>query len=126
MWNELVLTVVPLLVIVDPLASIGLFVSLTHRSAANPAWVALKAALFAGVVLVGFAFGGAIALDLLGIKLYSLRVAGGILLVFIGVNMLKEGEDITSLPTGGRYQTPYTDPALPQGQTSRAPRPAVP
>src|SRR5262250_104076 len=79
MWNELVLTVVPLLVIVDPLASIGLFLSLTRRSAAHPAWVALKAALFATVVLVGVAFGGARALDLLGIQLYSLRVAGGIL-----------------------------------------------
>jgi len=126
MWSELVLTVVPLLVIVDPLASIGLCLSLTHRSAVHPAWVALKAALFAAVVLVGVAFGGARALDLLGIKLYSLRVAGGILLVFIGVNMLKEGEDITSLPTGGRYLTQPEDPALPQGQTPRAPRPAEP
>src|SRR5262249_48701070 len=40
-------------------------------------------------------------------------------LVFIGVNMLKEGEDITSLPTGGRYQQQN------QGQAKQATTQAV-
>ena len=119
MWSELLLTVVPLLVIVDPLASVGLYLSLTAHHPADRPRVALKAALFASGVLVLCAFSGATLLKYLGIQLYSLRVAGGLLLVFIGVNMLKEGADTTSqpvseeafprpfvpLPTGGVYQT---------------------
>ena len=94
MVSELLLTVVPLLVIVDPLASIGLYLSLTARHPADRPWVACKAALFASGVLVLCAFGGATLLKYLGIELYSLRVAGGLLLVFIGMNMLKEGAEI--------------------------------
>ena len=62
-----------------------------------------------------FAFVGRELLAFLGIELYSLQVAGGILLVIIGLNMLKEGEEPghhdvepdsprrLALHTGGRH-----------------------
>jgi multiple antibiotic resistance protein len=115
MVSELLLTVVPLLVIVDPLASIGLYLSLTARHPADRPWVACKAALFASGVLVLCAFGGATLLKYLGIELYSLRVAGGLLLVFIGMNMLKEGADTTSQPVSEATESPRLPVSLPTG-----------
>ena len=93
-FADLLLALVPLFVVVDPLASIGLYLGLTQRnSAAERNAIAAKAALFAGCVLLVFAFLGRQLLDYLGIELYSLQVAGGILLTIIGLNMLKEGEE---------------------------------
>jgi multiple antibiotic resistance protein len=91
----LVLALVPLFVVVDPLASVGLYLGLTARLG-RPARdrVAMKASLFAGLVLLAFALAGQAVLRSLGIELYSLRVAGGILLTLIGLNMLKEGEEV--------------------------------
>ncbi|MEA3190249.1 MAG: multiple antibiotic resistance protein [Thermoplasmata archaeon] len=93
--QELVLALVPLFVVVDPLASIGLYLGLTAR-ADRPARdrIALKACMFAAAVLLLFAVAGQALLRHLGIELYSLRVAGGILLVLIGLNMLREGEEV--------------------------------
>lgn len=91
---DLLLALVPLFVVVDPLASIGLYLGLTQRNtAAERQAIAVKAALFAGCVLLVFAFLGKQLLAYLGIELYSLQVAGGILLTIIGLNMLKEGEE---------------------------------
>jgi multiple antibiotic resistance protein len=120
---DLLLALVPLFVIVDPLASIGLYLGLTQRHApAQRNAIAVKAALFAGCVLLAFAFLGRSLLAYLGIELYSLQVAGGILLTIIGLNMLKEGEepghgDVDSVPvlTGGEHPVarPAThDPSL--------------
>jgi multiple antibiotic resistance protein len=91
----LVLALVPLFVVVDPLASIGLYLGLTARTDKRRRdRIALKACLFAAAVLMVFAVAGQGLLQYLGIQLYSLRVAGGILLVLIGLNMLKEGEEV--------------------------------
>lgn len=92
--TDVLLALVPLFVVVDPLASLGLYLGLTQRNtAAERQAIAVKAALFAGCVLLVFAFVGRQLLDYLGIELYSLQVAGGILLTIIGLNMLKEGEE---------------------------------
>ena len=120
---ELLLAMVPLFVVVDPFASIGLYLGLTQRrSAAERRAIAVKAALFAAAVLLLFAFAGRQLLDYLGIGLYSLQVAGGILLTIIGLNMLKEGEepghaDVADVPvhSGGAYpaaRTTGNDPSL--------------
>ncbi len=116
----LLLALVPLFVVVDPFASIGLYLGLTqkHTSAERRA-IAVKAALFAGGVLLVFSFVGRQLLDYLGIELYSLRVAGGILLTIIGLNMLKEGEepghqDALPIATGGEHPLKATkhDPSF--------------
>src|SRR5436853_5209006 len=105
---ELLLALVPLFVVVDPFASIGLYLGLTtkHTGAERRA-IAIKASLFAGCVLLVFSFLGKQLLDYLGIELYSLQAAGGILLTIIGLNMLKEGEEPghqdVPVHTGGSY-----------------------
>lgn len=91
---DILVALVPLFVVVDPLASLGLYLGLTRgNTAAERQAIAVKAALFAGCVLLVFAFLGKQLLAYLGIELYSLQVAGGILLTIIGLNMLKEGEE---------------------------------
>lgn len=111
----LLLAVVPLFVVVDPFASIGLYLGLTQRNTpAERRAIAVRAALFASLVLLLFAFVGKELLRFLGIELYSLQVAGGILLVIIGLNMLKEGEepghlDAVPVLTGGNH--PVARPA---------------
>lgn len=111
MLQELLLVLVPLLVIVDPPASLGLFLGLTEgRTRRARQLVALKATAFAATVLVVFAAAGKALLSYLGIELYSLQVAGGLLLVMIGLRMLREGREIprrelreVHLPTGGAH-----------------------
>jgi multiple antibiotic resistance protein len=111
--TSLVLALVPLFVVVDPLASIGLYLGLTARfDRPHRDRIAMKASLFAGLVLLSFAIAGQAVLRYLGIQLYSLRVAGGLLLTLIGLNMLKEGEEVplqkiaaaeVPIPTGGAH-----------------------
>jgi len=106
--TDFVLALVPLFVVVDPLASIGLYLGLTSRyDRKRRDRVALRAVVFAALVLLAFAFVGQAILRYLGIELYSLRVAGGILLVLIGLNMLKEGEEVPqaelAVTTGGAH-----------------------
>ncbi len=107
--SGLLLLLIPLLVVVDPPASLGLFLGLTEgRTRAQRIRVAIKATSFAAAVLVVFAAGGKVILAYLGIEIYSLQVAGGLLLVMIGLRMLREGREIPRreireihLPTGG-------------------------
>ncbi len=107
--GEILLLLVPLLVVVDPPASLGLFLGLTKgRTRAQRIQVAAKATTFAAAVLIIFAAGGRGILGYLGIEIYSLQVAGGLLLVMIGLRMLREGREIPRreireihLPTGG-------------------------
>ncbi len=116
---ELLLVLIPLLVIVDPPASLGLFLGLTEdRTRSERLRIAVKATAFAAVVLIVFASAGKSMLSYLGIELYSLRIAGGLLLVMIGLRMLREGREIprrelkeahleqgkeVHLPTGGAH-----------------------
>lgn len=119
---EFLVALVPLFVVVDPLASIGLFLGLTARhTRSQKDRIALVACLFAAGVLIVFAVAGRALLQYLGIELYSLQVAGGILLTLIGLNMLKEGEELPTrqireieLPTGGAHTTAVVphDPSL--------------
>jgi multiple antibiotic resistance protein len=104
----LLLVLVPLFVIVDPFASIGLFLGLTTgHSRRERMTIAGKASLFAAAVLVLFAAAGRVLLEYLGIELHALQAAGGVLLLIIGLRMLREGREIPrrelQLPTGGGY-----------------------
>lgn len=117
--EALMLVFVPLFVIVDPIASIGLFLGLTgEHTRQERLRIAAKASLFAATVLFLFAFGGKKLLEFLGIELYALQMAGGLLLVVIGLNMLKEGREVPRreilLPTGGHLDPdePPNDPTF--------------
>lgn len=81
---------VTVLVIMDPLGNVPLFLALTRRdTVARRRTAALQAVCVAGGVILLFAIFGQTMLDLLGISLEALQVAGGLLLVLIALELLR-------------------------------------
>ncbi len=82
---------VTLFVVLDPPGCVPIFSSLTAgASAAHRRSMALRSTAIASVVLVLFAVGGAAFLQSLGISLAAFRVAGGIMVFLIAIDMVFE------------------------------------
>jgi multiple antibiotic resistance protein len=80
---------VTVLVIMDPIGNIPIFLSLTKgQDVPARRRSALLASAVAGVVILAFALGGQQVLELLGISLEALQVAGGLLLLVIALELL--------------------------------------
>src|ERR1035437_2514527 len=76
--------------LVDPFAAIPSFLAITES--ADPARrkrMARKAALTCFLVLVGFAVGGQLIFRMFGITLPAFEIAGGVILLLIGLDMLQ-------------------------------------
>ena len=80
-----------LFVIIDPPGCAPIFATLTRgTSRKHQVEMAFKSVFIAAVILSGFAFVGEFVFSKLGISLDSLRIAGGIMLFIIGLNMVFE------------------------------------
>ncbi|MDD3621439.1 MAG: MarC family protein [Methanofollis sp.] len=79
---------VTLFIILDPILSIPIFVELTRgcrpEEKAQQAWLAVRVA---GVILIVFLLFGLAIFDILGISPASFKVAGGILLLILGMQV---------------------------------------
>jgi len=78
-------------VVIDPPAMAPMFATMTQNMSA--AWrrkMAFKALIIGAGILLSFAFGGAWLLAQLHVSLDAFRIAGGMLLFLIGVDMLFE------------------------------------
>jgi multiple antibiotic resistance protein len=93
---------VTVLVIMDPIGNIPIFLALTKgQDVPARRRSALLASLVAGVVILAFALCGQQVLELLGISLESLQVAGGLLLLVIALELLHpSGGGSSSLASG--------------------------
>ena len=89
---------------IDPIANVAIFAGLTasltrterHRTA-------LRASLYATLILVVAVVAGQIILDAIGIHMHSLKVAGGIILFLFALKMIFGGLDSKpGLPEAGR------------------------
>ncbi|HYU96477.1 MAG TPA: MarC family protein [Sphingomicrobium sp.] len=79
------------LVIIDPPGCAPIFTSLTRgTSAAHRRAMAIRSSLIAWAILMFFALLGKPMLHALGISLASFRIAGGIMLFFIAIDMVFE------------------------------------
>jgi len=80
-----------LFVIVDPPGCAPIFATLTQNtSKAHRRAMAFKSVGVAAIILIGFSFVGEWLFSKLGISLDALRIAGGIMLFIIGLNMVFE------------------------------------
>ncbi len=93
-----VTTLVTVLVIMDPIGNVPIFLGLTRRQEPGQqrrsAWLAT---VVAGSVIFLFALAGEQLLNLVGISLEALQVAGGLLLLLVGYELLN--------PTGSNQLT---------------------
>ena len=80
-----------LFVVIDPFGLVPVLLALTAgMTAADRRRMALKGTLIAGLILLGFGLIGERVLGLLGIGLAAFRVAGGVMLLLIALEMVFE------------------------------------
>jgi multiple antibiotic resistance protein len=90
MFSFTLSTLTTLLLVVDAPAAVPLFMSMTRSdSLEHKRRTAFRAALAAGVVLASFAALGGAIFRVLGISMGAFRIAGGILLFLLAVDMLR-------------------------------------
>jgi len=93
-FEEYIKLLAGLLSVVDPVAAIPLFISLTeHRSSAERQRVACVCAMSVGAVLLVALVGGKFLLEFFGISIPSFQIAGGIVVLLMGVSMVKASHD---------------------------------
>ena len=114
-YTFVVQSFVALFLIVDPIANVPIFISLLERFKESERRLMIKkSVIVATIVLLVFTLMGNLIFQFLGIGMYSFRIAGGLLLLIISIEMLfgrksrtettseeltlKEREDITITP----------------------------
>lgn len=89
MWNFALDTFITFFVVIDPVGLAPVFVGLTSGATAEyRRTMAIRGALIGGCILLGFAAVGQLLLDAMGISLPAMRIAGGILLFLVAIDML--------------------------------------
>lgn len=87
--NFFVYSFTALFIIVNPITSVPIFVSIMERfKKQDRKDMAKKAAIIAALTLIFMTFTGNIIFRYMGIEMYSFRIAGGILLFIISIEML--------------------------------------
>lgn len=89
LWGIFLGTVIGLLPIINPLAAAPTFLAITEGdSDARRIEQARKGCFYMVAILVSFLIGGTFIMNFFGISIPGLRIAGGILMTGIGMNML--------------------------------------
>ena len=99
---------IPLFIIVNPSSTLALSSAITSKhSKKERRKTAKNAAVYAAILLIIFAIAGSSILSYLQIDIYSLRIAGGILLAFVGLDMVRRGEQVGESPPGKEQKADY-------------------
>ncbi len=78
-----------LLPIINPVSAAGLLLAISgHLSATERNRQIFRACLYMSAILLGFLWGGVLIMDLFGISLPGLRIAGGMIVAFLGFRLL--------------------------------------
>jgi multiple antibiotic resistance protein len=85
-------------VVVDPVAAVPFFLAMTSgQSAEERRRTARRAAIGAWLILTAFALLGALIFRLLGITIPAFKIAGGVLLLLIAVDMIRTNPSPTRI-----------------------------
>ena len=100
---------VPLFIIVNPASTLALFAAITGMyTKRERKKIAKNAVKYAAILLIIFAVTGSGILEYLGIQIYSLRIAGGILLTFVGLDMTRRGQQFGESKPDSEQKTDYS------------------
>ena len=108
MIDEFLVVFIPLIIIINPSSTLALFSVLTSKlSKKEKVRTARNAVIYAAILLIVFAIGGSSILNFLGISIPALRIAGGLLLGFVGLDMLRRGEQFGESPPGKEQKADF-------------------
>ncbi len=112
-WLEVYLTgLVTLFAMMNPPAAVPLFLTLTSGMTDHEqSVIARRAAVNSGVVLLICLAAGALVLEFFAISLAALRVAGGMIIAFLGFRLLFAHEDAHD-PDSATQTSSRPDPSL--------------
>ncbi len=89
MWEDILKDFIYLWAVIDPIGSIPVFIAVTAGySRAVQRQIAFRAIMTAGIVLILFAVGGQLILELLEIPLPAFQIAGGLVLFLFALTMI--------------------------------------
>jgi multiple antibiotic resistance protein len=105
---------VTLIAMLNPIEAAAAFATLTEgRSPQDQAQIALRATIVAGVTLIAFAFAGEALLGALGVEIGAFKIAGGLLLLKVGFNMVfAEKTDSQTADRAKATGAPMSDPSV--------------
>ena len=86
--------------VVDPLSAVPFFLAMTRDDLARRRDTALRASVTAGFVLAGFAVAGSWIFGVLGITLGAFRIAGGVVLLLLALDMIRTQPSRTRITEG--------------------------
>lgn len=106
----ILLSLSSIIIVVNPLAATLIFVSLTGTmDQAAKLKIAREASEFALAVLLIFTVGGGWILQIFGISIEAFRIAGGVLLFGIGMDMVYAKTSRTKMTATEKYEGQDTD-----------------
>lgn len=114
---EFLNTFIRLFVVIDPFGSLVLFIALTgNTDVKTRRTITVDATLYGGLILVFFALFGSYILFFFGISIEALEIAGGIIMLIMGIEMVREGDRPKSMGGGETDQdlgiVPFATPFI--------------
>jgi multiple antibiotic resistance protein len=105
---------VTLLAMLNPIEAAAAFATLTEgRSPKEQAQIARRATIVATVALIAFAFAGEALLGALGVEIGAFKIAGGLLLLKVGADMVfAEKTDRQTADSAKADEGPASDPSV--------------
>ena len=94
-WNDMLIIfslIIQLFILLNPLYSVS-FLIRAHKQRMNVHVIAVKSVITAFVIATIVTFFGSFLFDIFGITPSSFRIAGGIVLLLLGINMVKSQEE---------------------------------
>ncbi len=84
---------VPIFAVIDPFAALPLYLSFSHGLSKDDKNRIIKESTITAVsLLLFFQFTGMYILDFFGISIAALMIAGGVLMILVGIEMVREGD----------------------------------
>lgn len=115
MAGNLVTAFMTLLVTINPISNVPIFLALTGgKSPGERIRIALRACIVATIILLFFLAVGQIVMESIGISLNAFRLAGGVVLLSLGLKMLygEVGGDGEAHPSGDVSIFPLATPMM--------------